>query len=146
MTPALQGIHHLKFAVSDLARSLGFYATALGARRIEAYDHRRPDGSLFAYILDVPGLGTYLELRLDQAQARAQGGFDPVTLQVEDRDGLEAWRSYLTEQGLDVSPILTAMVAWLVVVEDPDGRRLRLYTRETHGGREPVSDAPRWLG
>ena len=40
--PSLQGIHHLKFPVSDLDRSLGFYERALGARRVSG--RWAPDG------------------------------------------------------------------------------------------------------
>jgi hypothetical protein len=32
------------------------------------------------------------------------------------------------------SEVITAIAAWLIVVPDPDGNRLRLYTLET---REP---------
>lgn len=30
--------------------------------------------------------------------------------------------------------------------KDPDGRRIRLYSREDHGGRETPSYDRRWLG
>ena len=57
--PPLQGIHHLKLAVTDLDRSLHFYEASLGAKRIPQADHKREsDGSLYAYILDVPNLGS----------------------------------------------------------------------------------------
>ena len=58
--PTIAGIHHLKFNVSNLDRSLDFYARALGAKRLPEFDHRRADGELFAYILDIEHLGTYL--------------------------------------------------------------------------------------
>ena len=32
--PALEGVHHLKFAVSDLDRSLRFYEQVFGAQRL----------------------------------------------------------------------------------------------------------------
>jgi hypothetical protein len=36
-------------------------------------------------------------------------------------------------------------VAWLIVVQDPDGNRLRLYTLETHGPElKPEEDNP-WI-
>ena len=70
--PALAGIHHIKLPVSDLARSLSFYEALLGAERIPALDHKHDDGSVYAYICDVPGLGTKLELRLNPKHAEAQ--------------------------------------------------------------------------
>jgi hypothetical protein len=108
-------------------------------------DHYMPDGTLFAVIVDVPGLGTLLELRLDPDAARAQAYFDPVTLNVANVDALRAWIDHFAHHGLPHSPVLTGLVSWIVVVEDPDRRRLRLYSRETHGPElAPMFDNP-WL-
>jgi len=144
--PPLQGIHHIKIAVSDLERSLSFYETLFGAKRIPQADHKHEaDGSLYAFILDVPNLGSKLELRLNPEQAKKRFHFDPVTIAVKDKAALEEWRSYLDTKKLPHSPILTAIQAWLIVVEDPDGNRLRLYTLETHGPDiKPDEDNP-WL-
>ena len=58
---------------------------------------------------------------------------------------MEQWQSYLDERKIPHSPILKAIQAWLIVVEDPDGNRLRLYTLETHGREiKPDEDNP-WL-
>lgn len=144
-TPILNGIHHLKFSVADLDRSLAFYERAFGARCVEAWDHRHADGSLYALILEVPGLGTHLELRLDPIQAARQAGFDPVTLAVRDRSALDEWIAHLDAAGIAHSPVLIAIQAWLVVFADPDRRRLRLYTQETHGPELPPDEASPWL-
>ena len=146
LPPPLQGIHHLKLPVSDLDTSLAFYERAFGARRIPEADHRRvSDGSLYAYILAVPGLGTALELRLDPERAERHRLFDPVTIAVRDRATLGAWDDYLTGQGIVHSEVITAIQAWLMVVPDPDGHRLRLYTLETHGPElTPDEDNP-WV-
>ena len=144
--PPLQGIHHLKLPVSDLDASLIFYERAFGGRRIPEADHRRAsDGSLYAYILTIPGLGTALELRLDPERAERHRLFDPVTIAVRDRATLAAWDEYLTSQGIVHSEVITAIQAWLIVVPDPDGHRLRLYTLETHGPElTPDEDNP-WV-
>ena len=144
--PALDGIHHLKLPVSDLDRSLGFYQRVFGAERIEAADHHREsDGTLYGLILEVPGLGALLELRLDAAAAARQRGFDPFTIAVANRDVLARWSFHLEAAGVPHSSVITAIQAWLVVLEDPDGHRLRLYTRETHGRDvKPDEDNP-WL-
>lgn len=144
--PPLQGIHHLKLAVTDLDRSLHFYETSLGAKRIPQADHKREsDGALYAYILDVPNLGSKLELRLNPVQAQKHRHFDPVTIAVKDRAALEQWQSYLDEQKIPHSPILKAIQAWLIVTEDPDGNRLRLYTLETHGHDIKPDEDDAWL-
>jgi catechol 2,3-dioxygenase-like lactoylglutathione lyase family enzyme len=144
--PPLKGIHHLKLAVTDLQRSLSYYETLFGAKRIPQADHKREtDGSLYAFILDIPNLGTKLELRLNPEQARKHFHFDPITIAVQDKAALKQWKSYLEEKKLPHSPILVAIQAWMIVVEDPDGNRLRLYTLETHGwDLRPDEDDP-WL-
>jgi catechol 2,3-dioxygenase-like lactoylglutathione lyase family enzyme len=143
--PELAGLHHLKFPVSDLDASLAFYESALGARRIPAFDHRREDGTVYAVILDVPGLGTYLELLLNRDAAAAQAGFDPVTLAVRTRGDLDRWASHLDQRGIEHSPILIGLLGWLLVFDDPDGRRLRFYTLEVHGPELAPSQDRRWL-
>ena len=145
MPPPLHGVHHLKFPVSDLDRSLAFYENALGGRRVAAWDHLHQDGTRYAIILEVPGLGTKLELRLDPAQAVAQSGFDPVTIAVQDRAALTAWMDHLDGAGIEHSPLLAAIQAWLVVFVDPDGRRLRLYTLEVHGPELPPDEDSPWI-
>lgn len=144
--PELAGVHHLKLAVSDLDVALDFYERTLGAVRIPAADHhRRSDGSLYAYLCEVPGLGTLLELRLDPDRARAHRGFDPVTVAVPSRAGLDAWTAHLDRQGVIHSGVVTAIRSWLVAFEDPDGTRLRLYSLEEHGPElEPDEDNP-WV-
>lgn len=144
--PTIAGVHHLKFPVADLTRGQAFYEAALGAFRLAQLDHRRPDGSLFAIIMRVPGLGAMLELRLNAGQARAQAGFDPVTLSVDKRADLDLWTAHLDRVGIARSPILVGLVGWVLVIEDPDGRRLRFYTTETHGPELPMTYDERWLG
>ena len=139
--PALLGVHHLKLPVSDLARSLQFYERVFGATRIPEADHRRhSDGTLYAHILIVPGLGTLLELRLHPSRALAHSGFNPIVLSVADRSALAAWVDRLDAVGAPHSPIITAIQAWLVVIEDPDGHHLRLYTDEKHGPEIPPDE------
>jgi hypothetical protein len=100
---------------------------------------------LYAHILEVPGLGTLLELRLNPQRAQAHARFDPVTIAVADRATLEEWDSHLSGLGIAHSPVITAIQAWLIVVEDPDGNRLRLYTLETHGAELKPDEDNAWL-
>ena len=142
----IDGLHHLKLPVADLHRALGFYERVLGARRIPGADHHRADdGALYAMILQVPGLGALLELRLNAGQAECQRGFDPFTIAVPDRACLQRWDAFLTAAGVPHSPVLTAIQAWVLVVEDPDLHRFRLYTRETHGADLEPDETDPWL-
>ncbi len=92
-TPPLKGIHHVKFAVSDLNRSLTFYEEVFHARRIVEWDHKHADGLLYAHILDIPGLGTYVELRLNAEHAEKHRLFNTLTIAVENRAALDQWES-----------------------------------------------------
>ncbi|SDQ30912.1 Catechol 2,3-dioxygenase [Curtobacterium sp. UNCCL20] len=143
--PPIDGIHHLKLPVSDLPRALAFYERVLGAERIPEADHFRPNGDLFAHICRVDGLGTMLELRLHPVRAVLQRGFDPITVLVPDRAALDAWARHLDEVGVTHSPVLVGIQAWLLVVPDPDGTVLRLYTRETHGPELAADHDSPWL-
>jgi len=144
LPPTLKGIHHLKFAVSDIDRSLRFYERTLRAQRIPVADHIHDDGTLYGIILDVPGLGAALELRLDPYHAERHRHFDAVTFAIEDLRALMAWKEHLQAEHIPHSRVLAGLQAWLVVVEDPDGNRFRLYTLEQHGPEiEPDTDA--WL-
>jgi catechol 2,3-dioxygenase-like lactoylglutathione lyase family enzyme len=143
--PNFLSIHHLKFAVSDLDHSLAFYSRVLGATRLPRLDHVNASGQLYAIILDVPNLGSPLELRLSAEHAAKQKGFDPITLTVEGRADLRKWVEHLETEQVPHSPILTAMVGWLVAFEDPDGRRIRLYTNERHGSEATPSTDAHWL-
>jgi catechol 2,3-dioxygenase-like lactoylglutathione lyase family enzyme len=75
--PPLRGIHDLKFAVSDLDESLRFYERALGANHVPELDHVRDDGTRFGAVVEVPGLGTVLQLRLDPERS-APGDVRPA--------------------------------------------------------------------
>ena len=143
--PPLKGIHHLKFAVSNLSRSLQFYEEVFHAKRIVEWDHKHPDGSIYAHILEIPGLGTYLELRLNAEHAEKHRLFNVLTIAIEDRASLEQWANEFDRLNVPHSPILVAIQAWLLVIEDPDQNRLRLYTIERHGPEiEPDKHSP-WL-
>ena len=144
--PTIQGLHHVKLAVSDLGRSLAFYENFLGAQRIpEADHHKEGDGRLYGYIVKVPDLGTMLELRLNPEQAKKHRHFDQFTLAVENRNELSKWASFLDQHGITHSPVIPAIQAWLIVVEDPDGNRWRLYTLEKHGPEIKPDEDNVWL-
>ena len=143
--PAIAGVHHLKFTVSDLERSLAFYAAVLGARRVAELDHRMPDGTLFAYILEIDGLGTYLELRASAERAKREAGLDPVTFSVATHAELVAWHDWLEASDIRHSPVFTGVTGWVLAAEDPDGRHLRFYTLESHPATRDFSRDDYWL-
>ena len=142
----IAGIHHIKLPVSDLDISLKFYADLWNAKRIPEFDHRREeDGELYAYICEVPRLGTKLELRLNAEHAEKQRKFDPITIAVKDRDMLRRWTGRLDQLGIKHSGEIVAIQAWLVTFDDPDQHRLRFYTLEQHGPEIKPDEKNPWL-
>lgn len=134
------GIHHLKFPVSDLARSLAWWEKVFGAERQPHWDHHLPDGTLFGYIITMPGVSCPIELRLAKGSAAALSGFDLLTLAVETQRDLEAWAAHFNAQGLENSGVLRGLLGWVLVIKDPDGTSFRLYTNETHEWDEANAD------
>jgi len=143
---SIDGIYHLKFAVADLERSARFYETVFGAKWLTKDDHFTPEGALFAIILDFPGLGTQLQLKLDPAAAAAQRGTNPVAFLVDTLDRLHSYVRDLDALKVSHSPVLNGLIQWLIVIEDPDLRQLRIYSRELHGPDVEPSKSERWLG
>ncbi|WKE73535.1 NAD(P)-binding domain-containing protein [Streptomyces sp. WP-1] len=128
----LDGIHHLKFPVSDVDRSLAWWERAFGAVRRPHLDHRTPEGVLFGYVIAVPGVQEPVELRLAPGSAGAVSGFDPVTFAAPDRSAVQAWVDRFEAAGVANSGLLRGLNSWLVVVHDPDGVPIRICSRETH--------------
>lgn len=107
--------------------------------------------------------GLFLELRENAAKALNDRSWDPVTLAVADRRELLLWVRWLDVCGTRHSPVLTGLRGWLIVFEVwmscmsfwrvrvlmltfvSDGRRIRLYSREDHGGKEKPSYDRQWL-
>ena len=143
--PPLGGMHHIKFAVSDVDASLRFYTDVFGAQRIARADHVDADGRVYAYICEMPGLGTLLDLRLEPSHAASARTFDPVTLNIPHRAALREWVAHCDRLGVRHSGEIVTALAFMLVIEDPDGRRIRLYTQEKHGPElEGARDHP-WM-
>jgi catechol 2,3-dioxygenase-like lactoylglutathione lyase family enzyme len=143
--PPLEGIHHLKLVVSDLDRSLAFYERVFGAVPIPEIELRDRANEINGHLLDVPGFGTRLEIRQHFAQALQQRAFDPISLAVADRAALKDWSAYLDQLGVQHSPILPGIFAWVLVMDDPDENRIRIYTRETHGSELQPDRSSSWI-
>jgi catechol 2,3-dioxygenase-like lactoylglutathione lyase family enzyme len=145
--PMLDGVHHLKVPVTDLDESLTWWNKVLGAERQRQWDHFNREGKLYAYMCLLPGLEPPLELRLDPDAARSSAGFDPVSYAVKSASDLHDWARHLDEAGIDHSPVLRGFIGWLLVLFDPDGLPIHLYTRETHYWDEADADVDSpWLG
>ena len=127
----LVGIHHVKFPVTDLARSRPWYEQLFGLTpEIEFPDD---DGVVRGVAYEPTDAGITFSLRENPAAAQGIAGFDPVSFAIADRAAAEAWITRLDELGIEHSPVIDATIGWLVVFNDPDGTELHLYSIERHG-------------
>ncbi|WP_410637970.1 VOC family protein [Amycolatopsis sp. lyj-346] len=125
MTAKIEGFHHVKFPVRDLARSREWYERVLGLD----VTHEFPDDD--GVVRGVAGSvdGVPVALRVQQKAAAGLAGFDPVCFAIADRAAAEAWIARLDELGVEHPPIVEATTGWMVRVNDPDGTEIRLYSR-----------------
>jgi len=132
---ALNGFHHVKLPVTDVARSGEWYRRVLG---FELDLEFVEDGVLMGLALRDPGGTVRLAVRHDPTRAAALAGFDPIALGVPDRDDLEAWQRRLDGLGQPHGGIVTGHQGWAIVgLHDPDGIEVRLYTLANHNLGSP---------
>ena len=130
--PAITGIHHVKFPVSDLAASRAWYERVLGFQVTLEFEDE--DGVVRGVAGSVPGLGDAgLALRQNPEAAKGFAGFDPVSFGIADREAAEAWAARLDSLGIDHSPVIDATIGWIISFHDPDGTQIRLYSFAMHG-------------
>lgn len=129
--PPLAGLHHVKFPVTDLARSRIWYERVFGL--VAELEFHEADGSLHGVAYRLPGCEVKVALRQDPEVARALCGFQPVSFAVTDRGALDTWVDWLDGIEVQHSPILEASVGWMLIVHDPDGIELHLYSWQQHG-------------
>jgi catechol 2,3-dioxygenase-like lactoylglutathione lyase family enzyme len=124
--PALDGIHHLKLPVSDLARSLAWYQERLGYEVMHEFVE---DGTLMGIAMMHPNGGPDLAIRLDPERAKAAAGFDYFAIGVPGKDAIDALAGRLTDHGDDHDDVMRTPVGWVLLgVQDPDGHAIRFYT------------------
>jgi catechol-2,3-dioxygenase len=126
MPPALLGLRNVKVPVTDLPVALDWYERVLGfTTTIEFPDS---DGVVRGVHGTLPGLGDVLALREDPDAARGLGAFAIANFAVSDREELEAWVTHLDELNVRHGPIVDTPRLSLLVLHNPDGQEIHLYT------------------
>jgi catechol 2,3-dioxygenase-like lactoylglutathione lyase family enzyme len=128
--PRLDGIHHVKIPVTDLARSRAWYESRLG---YQTYLEFVEQGELMGVALRHPDGGPDLALRLHPERSAGFGDFDFFAIGVPDRAALDALAERLTALGDDHAGVQEATVGWILpLTHDPDGHEVRFYTTLHH--------------
>ncbi len=139
--PSFTGIHHLKVPVTDVEVSAAWFERAFGAQRVERFDHREKDGTLYAAMMMLPGVPSPIELRHASKAAKATSGYDPFTFGVKDKAALDRWIERFDALGIDHTPVVTGYIGHVIGLDTPDGLALRIYT-DPHGGFETIEFHP----
>lgn len=128
----LSGIFAIKVPVRDLARSRTWYERTFGyVVDVEFPDH---DGVVRGVAGHLAGVDeTFLALRADPALAEQLRDANLFNLGVSDDDQLDRWVTRLDDLVVAHSPKIDATIGWMVIVNDPDGFEIHLYSREHHG-------------
>jgi catechol 2,3-dioxygenase-like lactoylglutathione lyase family enzyme len=128
--PLLDGIHHVKIPVTDLARSRDWYASRLGYRVEVEFEE---GGRLMGLAMGHPNGGPHLALRLDPERSAGFADFDFFSIGVPSRSAIEDLARRLTDLGEQHAGVHRATVGWILpLLHDPDGHEVRFYTTEHH--------------
>jgi len=134
--PQLDGIHHVKLPVRDLARSRAWYESRLGYRAAIEFVEQ---GTLMGLAMRHPNGGPDVGLRLDPARAAAAAGFDYFAIGVPSKEAIQDLADRLTALGEPHAGVHFATIGWILPeLHDPDGHEVRFYTTAHHS--EPPSD------
>jgi catechol 2,3-dioxygenase-like lactoylglutathione lyase family enzyme len=127
--PEIAGLHHVTLPVRDLDVSCTWFERVVGARRNARLDYQDDYGRRFAIVLEVPGLGTLLQLRLGTDMSTSPHGFQPLTFQVEGMAHLLRWIEHLDAASVANSGVELRNSGYSVTFTSPDGTELRFQTR-----------------
>jgi catechol 2,3-dioxygenase len=122
MKPTLQ-LQSIHLRVSDLARSVDFYARQLGLAVVRQSDERTE----LAPRADAP---PFLTLTADRAAARPPpdaAGLFHAALLFPDRAALGAWLRFAAENGVEFDGFSDHGVSEAIYFSDPDGHGLEFY-------------------
>jgi catechol 2,3-dioxygenase-like lactoylglutathione lyase family enzyme len=138
-SPVLDGVHHLKLPVSDLARSLEWYQRVLGYRLKSEFVEQ---GRLAGLELEHPTGGPSMALRLDPDRAARAAGFDYFAVAVPSEEAMLSLAARLDACGERHAGVHRTSMGWILpMLHDPDGHEVRFYTWETH--EEPAAPGQR---
>jgi len=129
--PTVSGIHHVSITVTDIERSVPWYAEVLGLEKLMDEQHPNDDG--YAVVLGKPdwsmcvGLHTH-PTNSGERFAESTTGLDHVGFLVSSRAELDEWAARLAELGVEQSPITDRDGYAVLVFRDLDNVQLEFMS------------------
>lgn len=128
--PEITGaVHHVNLSVSDLERSVAWYAGLFGMEELSRLSD--PGGDWSKVILHHPSgllVGLTRHSRNNAAPfAEWHCGVDHFALAVPDADDLAAWMPRLAQLQIEASDLKTTPLGSLITIRDPDNIQIELY-------------------
>ena len=129
----ITGLHHITLISSDLERSIAFYRDVLGLGIVRDTPSDDDPGTRHVWFGAVDGTPGRLISIMEYPQLPegvvGTGSTQHFALAVESAEELEAWRGYLTEQGVECSEIFDRGGFRSLYLRDPDGHVIEIATR-----------------
>ncbi len=126
----IAGIHHITLLCTSLERSTAFYRNLLGMRMVKQTVNEDDQGARHLFFGDEEGrpgtLITCLEYPQLEPGSVGTGSTHHFALSVESEEELEAWRGYLTGQGVSCTEVMDRTFFKSVYLRDPDGHIVEL--------------------
>jgi catechol 2,3-dioxygenase-like lactoylglutathione lyase family enzyme len=129
----LTGLHHITLISGDLERSIAFYRDVLGLGIVRDQPSDDDPGTRHVWFGAVDGTPGRLLSIMEYPQLPpgvvGTGSTQHFALAVETADELDAWRGYLTEQGVECSEVFDRGGFRSLYLRDPDGHVVEIATR-----------------
>lgn len=129
----LMSVHHLALTVTDVDRSVPWYARVLELEEVARRED--PETGLRKVVLRSPSEGFSVVLVEHQNTGRPpfderRTGLDHVAFKVSSRSELAEWEARLSEYGVTYTPVANSRTlegSSVIVFRDPDGIQLEIW-------------------
>lgn len=140
---AIRGLHHLTLISSDLQATTAFYRDLLGLPLVqEAVSDDDPDARHYWFDTGGGQRISFLEYPSMAPGVVGVGSTHHIALAVDSLEELQAWRDWLTGQGVECSELFTRNGFSSLYLRDPDGHILELASRVGVAAPSPAPPVP----
>ncbi len=131
--PAISGVSHISFSVSDAEASAKWWATLLDLTEID----RVSGDSWRGIVMLHPPTRTVLEVQQHHGNTGdvfdpRRPGLDHVGFKVDTYGALEEWLARFARLGVTHSPIAERDYGAVVTFKDPDGIQFEIFYKSDH--------------